>query len=144
MIRETLTKLFKPLSPTTLQPLTKNRRQRNHRRTARNLKQLFAAYHFLYTTRDGAVIAHIVGAQPIDLYRWSQKECWLRAIKYWDSGYRGDGILEGEYFQSVVGDSIVERSLKNAAAMWKAQVTKVKNRKLRKTLQMFEELGFNE
>lgn len=81
MIRETLTKLFKPLPTPTLQPPSKKRRQRNRNRTARNLKKLFAAYHFLYTSRDGAVIAHIVGTEPIDLYRWSQKECWLRTIE---------------------------------------------------------------
>lgn len=108
------------------------------------LKQLFAAYHFLHTSRDGAVIAQIVGAKPIKLYRWSLKPSWITAIRYWQRGYNGDGILEGEYFKSIVGDSIVKRSLQSAKEQWKAYVIGRENRKLRKTLQMFEEMGFTE
>ena len=47
------------------QNLTAVKRKQYRKRSARYLKQLFAAYHFLYTSRDGAVIAHIVGAEPI-------------------------------------------------------------------------------
>ena len=120
--------------------LTKKQRKR----TARNLKQLFAAWHFLYTSRDGAVIAHIVGAEPRKLYRWRLKDSWIKALRYWNKGYQGDGMLEGEYFRYKVGDSIVERSLKSAKEQWVAYVEGRENKKLRKTLQMFEEMGFTE
>ena len=133
-------KLFKSVS----EPLTKAERKNDRRRSARHLKCLFAAYHFLHTSRDGAVIAQIVGCQPIELYRWSHKKSWINAIQYWNSGYNGDGILEGEYFLSVVGDSIVERSLDNAKKQWTAYVTGRENRELRKTLNIFEEMGFTE
>ena len=124
--------------------LTKKQRKRQRQRTARNLKQLFAAYHFLSTSRDGAVIAHIVGAKPIELYRWSLNDSWIKALRYWQPHYNGDGMREGAYFQYKVGDSIVERSLKSAKEQWVAYVEGGENKKLRKTLQMFEEMGFTE
>ena len=114
------------------------------RRNTRHLKQLFAAYHFLYTSRDGAVIAQIVGAKPIDLYRWSEQNIWTDAILYWQPHFKGDTQLQGEYFKSVVGDGIVHRSLKHASRLWKAMFEGRDTRELRKTLQMFEEMGFTE
>ena len=76
------------------------------KRSARYLKQLFAAYHFLYTSRDGA--------EPIYLYRWSESPRWINAIRYWQPDFEGDTQLQGKYFKTVVGDSIVQRSLKTA------------------------------
>ena len=73
-----------------------------------------------YISRDGAVIAHIVGAKPIDLYRWSEQKIWQDAIRYWQPDFKGDTQLQGEYFKSVVGDGIVERSLKHASRVWNA------------------------
>ena len=122
----------------------KSERRKERKRQVRNLRLLFAAYHFLHTSRDGAVIAQIVGVKPIDLYRWSGTENWTKAIRYWDLGYQGDGILQGEYFKSIVGDGIVQRSLKHASRVWKALVEGRETRELQKTLNLFQEMGFTE
>ena len=127
-----------------LKSLTKVERKTQRRRSARYLKQLFAAYHFLNTSRDGAVIAQIVGAKPIDLYRWSDKPSWINAITFWQPDYKGSTELQGEYFRAIVGDSIVKRSLEHAERVWKALVERRETRELRKTLKMFEEMGFTE
>ena len=127
-----------------LKSLTKNERRNERRRSARYLKQLFAAYHFLYTSRDGAVIAQIVGCKPIDLYRWSVSKNWINAIRVWNPEFKGDTQLQGEYFKSIVGDGIVERSLKHASRLWGAMFDGRETQELRKTLRMFEEMGFTE
>ena len=127
-----------------LKSLTKSERKNERRRSARYLKQLFAAYHFLYTSRDGAVIAHIVGAKPIDLYRWSEQKIWQDAIRYWNPEFKGDTQLQGEYFKSVVGDGIVERSLKHASRVWNALFEGRETQELRKISRMFDEMGFTE
>lgn len=124
--------------------LTKKQRQAERKRQLRNLRLLFAARHFLYTSRDGAVIAQIVGAKPIDLYRWSETPNWLKAIQYWQSEYNGSTELEGEYFKTIVGDSIVQRSLKHASRVWTALFEGRETRELQKTLNMFQEMGFTE
>ena len=49
-------------------------------RHAKHLKQLFAAYHFLNTSRDGAVIAQMVGVTPITLHYWAETDNWIKAI----------------------------------------------------------------
>ena len=126
------------------QNLTAVKRKQYRKRSARYLKQLFAAYHFLYTSRDGAVIAHIVGAEPIDLYRWSESPRWINAFRYWQPDFEGDTQLPGKYFKTVVGDSIVQRSLKTASQLWTALAEGRETYKLRKTLRMFEEMGFTE
>ena len=126
------------------QNLTAVKRKQYRKRSARYLKQLFAAYHFLYTSRDGAVIAHIVGAEPIDLYRWSESPHWINAIRYWQPDFEGDTQLQGKYFKTVVGDSIVQRSLKTASQLGTALAEGRETYKLRKTLRMFEEMGFTE
>ena len=123
---------------------SKKERQKRRRRSTRYLKQLFAAYHFLYTSRDGAVIAQIVGCKPIDLYRWSESKNWMLALRYWQSGYNGDTELQGDYFKSVVGDGIVERSLKHASRVWEALFQGRETRELQKTLNLFDEMGFTE
>lgn len=127
-----------------LKSLSKSERKSVRKRSARYLKQLFAAYHFLNTSRDGAVIAQIVGAKPIELYRWSQEKSWIKALKYWQSGYYGNGVLEGEYFKSIVGDSIVKRSLDNAERLWKTIAEMRENSELRKIERLFDEIGFTE
>lgn len=96
-------------------PSSKKKRKNERKRQLRTLRLLFSARHFLHTSRDGAVIAQIVGVQPIDLYRWSKTEKWTNALRYWDRGYNGTTELQGDYFKSVVGDGIVERSLKHAS-----------------------------
>ena len=111
---------------------TKAERKKVRKRFARYLKQLFAAYHFLNTTRDGAVIAQVVGCN------------WILALRHWQPDFKGDTQLHGEYFKSVVGDSIVHRSLKHASRLWGAMVKGRETRDLRKTLQMFEDMGFTE
>ena len=122
----------------------KSERRKERKRQVRNLRLLFAAYHFLNTSRDGAVIAQIIGAKPIDLYRWSETEKWTKAIRYWDLGYQGTTELEGDYFKTIVGDSIVQRSLKHASRVWTAIFEGRETRELQKTLQMFQEMGFTE
>ena len=124
--------------------LTKSERKRERKRQLRNLRLLFFAWHFLNTSRDGAVIAQIVGVQPIDLYRWSETEKWKNAIRYWDRGYNSTTELQGEYFKTVVGDSIVQRSLKHASRLWNAIFEGRETRELQKTLNMFQEMGFTE
>ena len=123
---------------------TKSERRKERKRQVRNLKQLFAAWHFLYTSRDGAVIAQIVGAKPIDLYRWSETPNWLKAIQYWQPLYGGDTQLQGDYFKTIVGDSIVQRSLKHASRVWNALFEGRETCELQKTLNMFQEMGFTE
>ena len=76
-----------------LKSLTKRERKNERKRQLRNLRLLFAAWHFLHTSRDGAVIAQIVGAKPIDLYRWTETENWTNAIRYWNPEYKGDTQL---------------------------------------------------
>ena len=125
-----------------LKSLTKVERKKERKRQLRNLRLLFSAYHFLNTSRDGAVIAQIVGAKPIDLYRWSEKPGWLKAIQYWQPLYGGDTELKGEYFKSVVGESIVQRSLKHASRLWNAIFEGRETRELQKTLRVFQEMGF--
>ena len=127
-----------------LKPQPKSERKRDRKRSVRYLKLLFAAYHFLNTSRDGAVIAQIVGVQPIDLYRWTESDNWIKAIRHWQSEYNGTTELQGEYFKSVVGDSIVERSLKHASRLWNAIFEGRETAELKKTLQIFDELGFTE
>ena len=121
-------------------PPTKNQRKRQ----LRNLRILFSAWHFLHTSRDGAVIAQIVGAKPIDLYRWSETEKWTTAIRYWNRNYNGTTELHGDDFKNVVGESIVQRSLKHASRVWNAIFEGRENRELQKTLRMFQEMGFTE
>ena len=123
---------------------TKSERRKERKRHARYLKQFFAAWHFLYTSRDGAVIAQIVGAKPIDLYRWSESPNWLTALQYWQPNYGGDTELQGEYFKTIVGDSIVQRSLKHASRVWNALFEGRETRELQKTLNMFDDMGFTE
>ena len=125
-------------------PSPKQQRKTQRRRSTRYLKQLFAAYHFLYTSRDGAVIAQIVGCKPIDLYRWSEGTNWINALRHWQPDFKGDTQLQGEYFKSIVGDSIVERSLRHASRVWNALFEGRETQELRKTLRMFEEMGFTE
>ena len=127
-----------------LNSLSKSEHKRERKRHARYLKILFAAYHFLNTSRDGAVIARIIGAKPIDLYRWSQSQNWTNAIQYWNPEFKGDTQLQGEYFKSVVGDGIVKRSLQHASRMWKALFAGRETRELQKTLTMFQDMGFTE
>ena len=127
-----------------LKSLTKSERRNERRRSARYLKQLFAAYHFLYTSRDGAVIAQIIGAKPIDLYRWTESENWINALRHWQPDYNGPTELQGEYFKSVVGDGMVERSLKHASRLWSAMFEGRETRELQKTLRIFDEMGFTE
>ena len=127
-----------------LNSLSKSERKRERKRHTRYLKILFAAYHFLNTSRDGAVIAQIVGAKPIDLYRWSEGKNWTNAIQYWNPEFKGDTQLQGEYFLSVVGDRIVQRSLKRASRLWKALLQGRETRELQKTLNMFDDMGFTE
>ena len=127
-----------------LNSLSKSERRKERKRQVRNLKQLFAAYHFLCTSRDGAVIAQIVGAKPIDLYRWSESPNWLTALQYWQPKYGGDTELQGEYFKTIVGDSIVQRSLKHASRVWNALFEGRETRELQKTLNMFDDMGFTE
>ena len=127
-----------------LKSLTKAERKTLRRCHLRNLRLLFSAWHFLYTSRDGAVIAHIVGVKPIDLYRWSESPRWMIAIRAWNPEFKGDTQLQGEYFKTVVGDSIVERSLKHASQIWNALFEGRETHKLQKTLRMFEEMGFTE
>lgn len=122
----------------------KERKKRQRKRSARYLKQLFAAYHFLHTSRDGAVIAHIVGAEPIDLHRWTETQNWIEALRFWNSDYQGTTELQGDYFKSVVGDSIVERSLNHASTLWNALFEGRETRDLQKTLNLFQEMGFTE
>ena len=122
----------------------KSERRKERKRQLRYFRLLFAAWHFLHTSRDGAVIAQIVGVQPIDLYRWSETENWTNAIRYWDSGYAGDTQLQGDYFKSIVGDSIVQRSLKHASRLWNAIFEGRETAELKKTLRMFQEMGFTE
>ena len=125
-------------------PSPQRQRKAERRRTSRYLKQLFAAYHFLNTTRDGAVIAQIVGCKPIDLYRWTESKNWILALRHWQPEYNGSTELRGEYFKSVVGDSIVKRSLQHASRVWSAIVQGRETSELQKTLSMFEEMGFTE
>ena len=127
-----------------LKSLPKNQRKNERKRQLRNLRLLFAAWHFLHTSRDGAVIAQIVGVKPIDLYRWSETEKWINAIRYWQPDFKGNGELQGEYFKTVVGDSIMERSLKTASRVWTALIEGRENKELRKTLNRFDEMGFTE
>ena len=127
-----------------LNSLSKSERKRERKRHTRYLKILFAAYHFLCTSRDGAVIAQIVGAKPIDLYRWSESPNWLKAIQYWQPHYGGDTELQGEYFKTVVGESIEKRSLKRASRLWKALLQGRETRELQKTLNVFDDMGFTE
>ena len=54
------------------------------------------------------------------------------------------GSTQREYFRAIVGDSIVKRSLEHAERVWKALVERRETRELRKTLRMFEEMGFTE
>ena len=124
--------------------LTKRERKNERKRQLRNLRLLFSAWHFLHTSRDGAVIAQIVGVQPIDLYRWSETEKWTNAIRYWNRDYNGDTELQGDYFHSVVGESIVQRSLKHASRLWNAIFEGRETRELQKTLRLFQEMGFTE
>ena len=123
---------------------TKAERKTLRRRHLRNLRLLFSAWHFLHTSRDGAVIAHIVGVKPIDLYRWSESPRWMIAIRAWNPEFKGDTQLQGDYFKTVVGDSIVERSLKHASQIWTALFEGRETHKLQKTLRMFQEMGFTE
>ena len=122
----------------------KSERKKDRKRSVRYLKLLFAAYHFLNTSRDGAVIAQIVGVQPIDLYRWTETDNWLKAIRHWQLDYRGPTELQGDYFHSVVGDSIVQRSLKHASRLWNAIFEGRETAELKKTLRIFDEMGFTE
>ena len=123
---------------------TKAERKTLRKRHLRNLRLLFSAWHFLYTSRDGTVIAQIVGAKPIDLYRWSESPRWVNAIRVWNRDYNGTTELQGEYFKTVVGESIVERSLKHASQIWNALFEGRETHKLQKTLRMFQEMGFTE
>ena len=123
---------------------SKSQAKAERKRQLRNLRLLFAAWHFLHTSRDGAVIAQIVGCKPIDLYRWSETKKWITAIRYWDHGFGGDTQLQGEYFHSVVGDGIVQRSLKHASRVWNALFEGRETRELKKTLNLFQEMGFTE
>ena len=123
--------------------LTK-RRKKERKRLLGNLRLLFSAWHFLYTSRDGAVIAKLVGVKPIDLYIWSKSPRWMNAIRVWNPNFKGDTELQGDYFKSVVGDAIVKRSLKNASRVWNALFEGRETRELQKTLQMFQEMGFTE
>ena len=129
-----------PSSPS----LTKSQRKNARRRTTRYLKQLFAAYHFLYTSRDGAVIAQIVGAKPIELYRWTESKNWILSLRHWQPEYNGSTEFEGEYFKSIVGDSIVKHSLQHASRVWNALFEGRETAELQKTLNMFQEMGFTE
>ena len=119
VLKPLLTLIFKPRTEST-HKLTKKMRQRKRRLHRRSLKILFAAMHYLRTSRDGAVIARLVGVDPIELYDWSQQPKWLDAIRYWQPDYKGDGELEGDYFTSVVSDSKVKLSLEKAERMWTA------------------------
>lgn len=146
MFLKKLVNYFKPVTVIKEQPLTIQDKRLARRQNQRFLQLLFAAWHFLNTSRDGAVIAQIVGVQPIKLYRWSidDNDIWISALHYWNPDWTGPTEIEGEYFKHVVGETIVERDLKKAQRMWTAIAQVRETKEMQKTLLRFDEMDFTE
>ena len=81
------------------------------------VKMLFAAHVFVYTSRDGMVISNIVNISTGTLYRWSQQDKWIEALKFWC--YEGNPEIQGELYRSEIKEYKVFRSLKSAFRLWK-------------------------
>ena len=86
------------------------------RTTRRKIKLLFAAHTFVYTSKDGMVIADIVKVSPYRLYRWYLSPAWDQALKFWD--YTGDPEIQGDEYQNTVQNTLVRKSLNAARRLW--------------------------
>ena len=92
-----------------------------------------AAFHFLNTSRDGAVICNLCGIKPSVLHSICRDESgiWIEALQFWQRGYEGDGAIEGEFYFHAVGESSVSNDFKTARDLWKYLFTRPQANRLR-------------
>ena len=57
-----------------------------------DVKIKMAAYHFLKTSTDGAVICQLCGIKPrvLDGIFRDERGVWLEALRFWQAGYEGE------------------------------------------------------
>ena len=96
-------------------------------------KKKMAAFHFVHTSRDGAVICNLTHLKPIELHNISNDEsgAWIDAIKFWHPSYASDGKIEGEYYRHAVSKSRVKADFRTANNLWKYLFTNPTANRLR-------------
>ena len=97
--------------------MTKSQRKRERHET----KIRMAAYHYLKTSTDGAVICNLSGLKPYELNGIFKAEdgVWIGALRFWQPHFKGEGEIEGEYFKHCVGERGMRNNFSIAANLWK-------------------------
>ena len=111
--------------------MTKSQRKRDRH----EIKIKMAAFHFNFTTRDGAVICQLTRLNPRELHNIFKDETgvWIDAIRFWHPSYYSTGEIEGEYYHYRLNESQIARGLKHVRVLWeellgiKAVTSRLKN-----------------
>ena len=77
-----------------------------------------AAWHYVNTSHDGLVIAHLIGISPRKLFQMSQHVEWKVAVRYWIGHKAKDVSLRGEAFKDIVMRATERNSLNIAKREW--------------------------
>ena len=85
--------------------------------STKEAKTLFAAHVFVFTSRDGMVISHLINVSAYKLHKLSKSETWIEALKFW--GYTGDPTPKGKRYKRKVAIKQVSESLKCANTLWR-------------------------
>ena len=95
-------------------------------------KVRMAAFHYLNTSRDGAVICSLTRLKPSVLHGFFRDDSgvWIEALRFWQQGYEGDGAIEGEYYQHTVSEHSIKADLKMARDLWRYLFTNPKAKRL--------------
>ena len=83
----------------------------------KEVKMLFAAHVFVYTSKDGMVISNIINLSPYKLHRLTKSPNWTKCLAYWN--YTGDPTLTGELYRKEVGRGEEKNNLRIASRLWK-------------------------
>ena len=80
------------------------------------MKIQFAAFHFIYTSRDGMVISNLINVSPRNLHKMYMSDEWEEALAFWN--YTGTSEIQGEQYRVEVGRYKVKQGFKEAQRLW--------------------------
>lgn len=107
------------------------------------IKVKMAAYHYLNTSKDGAVICRLCGITPFVLNGIGTDESgiWMASIRFWNPGFTGDGEIKGEFYRHTVSQQRIKTEFKRAARLWRLLISNPENTHLKRHLNLIDAFG---
>ena len=88
------------------------------RKAVQQVHTQVAAFHFVFTSRDGMEICRLLQIAPWKMHKIATSREWGECLDFWR--YEGSPVLQGEDFNKAIGVAQMEQGFRWAWRRWKA------------------------